>query len=217
MNKALDSKLRLGELIGQHVPRNMVDPAIIENAIQTQAALVIANESGLDAGKKVFERIRPLEQIITELDQHGVADAEVSIKDMAEHLIGDMVIPSDVPSFGDILGKSLPFEVKDALLAAQAAARIDEALQGQNFAAPRIGEKDPAFLKDAQTSLQAILTAHEIGTEISQEDKTQFQAAAGRAIDGANQIWQSRFGLDLIEKPVLAPKTGNEPGQDWQP
>ncbi|MBN8520391.1 MAG: hypothetical protein J0L77_00645 [Alphaproteobacteria bacterium] len=199
-------RMFLGQLVEAFVPKDQLGQQTINEIKKLQAALLIAHETGVDTGKKSFERIRPMTDILKDLEAAQVSSLN-EIYVASQTRIGVEPLPRDVPAFGDLLASpktgisgTLPAGVKNALLAYQAAARLEAILtRGETFFKPRYNEQtEPAYLVEVQKAVEASLLAQENKVEITPEEQNAYRVVAARARAGANQVWQSFYGQDLI-------------------
>ncbi len=212
-------RMFLGQLVEAFVPKSQLSQQTIDEIKMLQAALLIAHETGVDKDKKSFDRIRPMTDILKDLEAAQVSSLN-EIYMASKTRIGVEPLPRDVPTFGDLLASpktgirgTLSADAKNALLAYQAAARLEAIFsRGETFFKPRYNEQtEPAYLVEVQKAVEASLLAQENKVEITLAEQTAYRSAAGRALAGANQAWQSLYGQDLIPSggasaPAFAPE-----------
>jgi hypothetical protein len=215
-------RMFLGQLVEAFVPKSQLGQQTIDDIKMLQAALLIAHETGVDKDKKSFERIRPMADVLKDLEVAQVSSlSEIYVASQTR--IGVEPLPRDVPTFGDLLASAkteingtVSADAKNALLAYQAAARLEAILtRGETFFKPRYnGETEPAYLVEVQKAVEASLLAQENKVEITPADKAAYRSAAARALVGANQTWRSLYGQDLIRaggSSVPAPTPEEKP------
>jgi hypothetical protein len=179
-----------------------IDPKYKNAVLELQAALIIADEKVPgEKDKKVWDRVRPLQEVKADILAAGVAEADYN--QLVEHTKSKLgtegySVPDGVPASADILsnanaglvdggGAVISQDPKNAALLFQAAARL-AANDISNLAEPRIFDNDPEALKTAQTAVAAKIAAQKAGT-YTEEMRQADQKAAEQAMQAFDALY----------------------------
>lgn len=180
------AKMFIGQLADHFIPKDKLDPGVVEETIEKQALLLAAHEAGIHDGKNDFDRIKALDTARDDLAKAGVGADKIAA---ARARIGQIELPREVPAFGQLL--ALPTDVKQTLLAVQAVARMEAILKGESgFAEPRLFGDEAPYLQAAQNGVLQFMQGGASADALA-DVKSQIT-------DPVNAVWQRHYGVDLI-------------------